>query len=396
MKILIVSKNIAMMRGGGATRTLAFAGGLMARGAEVTLVHATPLFGDVRHVVRGPVDVRAIRSPYLRDLSYRLRKGRGMLPRLDDRLFAHALLRAMDRELPLPDLFLTFGNFPLAAALRRRFARPVVVSSAGGLPSGRVARHVRAVDAIVGDGAELTELAARFGVDPIEIRKGVDTEHFRPATSDARDVGTCEAGNGRPLRLLWTGRLVPVKNVSMALRALRELDRRGVSAVLTLAGAGAGMRALRGEARAFGVDGRVCFTGHVAWEALPAVYREADLFVLTSSFDNFPNSVLEAMASGLPVVSTRVGGVPLQVRDGENGLLVENGDACAMADAICRLARDPEQRRAMGERNRREAVASYGWAAPLDRLHDLCARLVEPEGVATHRDRVVPAGGRAA
>jgi glycosyltransferase involved in cell wall biosynthesis len=291
------------------------------------------------------------------------------VPRLDDRIFAHALQRALGRTIPVPDLFMTFGNFPLASSLRRTYDRPVVVSSAGGLPSGDVARHVRAVDAIVGDGAELTAFVERFGVTPVEIRKGVDTEHFHPSADTATPV------HDAPLRLLWTGRLVPVKNVPMALRVMAELELRSIAAELTLVGAGTGLGSLRALANELGVTGRVHFRGHVDWADLPHAYREADAFVLTSTFDNFPNSVLEAMASGLPIVSTRVGGVPLQVRDGENGFLVPSNDAGAMVDAIERLARDPALRREIGQRNRELVTSSYGWTEPLNRLHALCDTL---------------------
>jgi glycosyltransferase involved in cell wall biosynthesis len=95
----------------------------------------------------------------------------------------------------------------------------------------------------------------------------------------------------------------------------------------------------------------------VAWR-----YREADLFTLPSSAESFGNVFAEALASGLPVVGTAIGGIPDLVEHGTNGLLVQPGDVNALAGAIRYLADDPELRREMAERNRAKAETSLEWA----------------------------------
>jgi glycosyltransferase involved in cell wall biosynthesis len=110
------------------------------------------------------------------------------------------------------------------------------------------------------------------------------------------------------------------------------------------------------------------FTGSLSGNALSAAYAEADIFAITSLYDNFPNVVLEAMASGLPVVGTRVGGIPLQVEDDVNGLLVDSGDVRGLSQALLQLSNDSESRCRMGKVNRRKVVREYSWDQSGSRL----------------------------
>jgi glycosyltransferase involved in cell wall biosynthesis len=90
------------------------------------------------------------------------------------------------------------------------------------------------------------------------------------------------------------------------------------------------------------IDSAVVFTGRVENEQIAGLYRSADVMVNPSLADNMPNSVLEALASGVPVVSTHVGGVPYLVQHEKTALLVPPGDVDAMANAVIRVLEDPE------------------------------------------------------
>jgi glycosyltransferase involved in cell wall biosynthesis len=136
--------------------------------------------------------------------------------------------------------------------------------------------------------------------------------------------------------LAFAGRLGPQKSLDVALEAVARVP--GVT--LAVAGDGPDRESLEGRARALGLDGRARFLGSVPREHVLRLFRAADASVLSSSWENFPHTVVEALAVGTPVISTAVGGVSEVVRDGENGLLVPAGDVPALAAAIERFFGD--------------------------------------------------------
>jgi glycosyltransferase involved in cell wall biosynthesis len=151
--------------------------------------------------------------------------------------------------------------------------------------------------------------------------------------------------------LAFAGRLTAQKDLGVALAALRELD--GVRLLI----AGDGPERARLEAAA---GERVEFLGPLPRAEVLGLLRAADAAILTSAWENFPHGVVEALAVGTPVIATRTGGVAEVVVDGENGLLVEPGDAVAFADAVRRYLADDDLR----ARLRAAAVSSVAAYAP--------------------------------
>ncbi|MBV9380215.1 MAG: glycosyltransferase family 4 protein [Streptosporangiaceae bacterium] len=170
-------------------------------------------------------------------------------------------------------------------------------------------------------------------------------------------------------RVAYLGRLVPQKDVGTLLRAFARLDTK---AHLLLVGDGAARPALQRRARALG--GRVHFTGFVRHTQIPAVLRHVDLFVLPSLYEDLSSALIEAMAAGLPVVATRVGGTADLVRDGENGLLVTPRDPAALAAAIGRLLADPGLAARLSSAARQTAAA-YAWPDLASKVLDIYRRL---------------------
>ncbi len=133
--------------------------------------------------------------------------------------------------------------------------------------------------------------------------------------------------------LVFAGRLGPQKAIGVLLDALVEAG--GVD--LLVAGDGPERQALERQSATLGLDGRVRFLGSVPRETVLRLFRAADASVLPSAWENFPHTVVEALAVGCPVIATAVGGVPEVVRDGENGLLVPPNDSAALRAAIARF-----------------------------------------------------------
>ena len=162
------------------------------------------------------------------------------------------------------------------------------------------------------------------------VGNGIDLDAFRgPQRRGLRGAGA---------RLLCVARLAPAKNHALLLRTVARLRESGRDVSLTLVGDGPLRGALEERARELGISERVRFAGRRTDTA--AFYRDCDLFVLLSDYEGMPMSIIEAMASGLPVVATRAGGVAELVDDGVNGALVE-ADAAAAAEAIAAICDDP-------------------------------------------------------
>lgn len=173
------------------------------------------------------------------------------------------------------------------------------------------------------------------------VRNGVDVGAF----ACERDLEPTSEGAGRRApRLLCVARLARVKNHVLLLDAVAALAHAGRDVSLTLVGDGPLAADLEQRARALGIADRVRFAGPQRDTA--PFYAEADLFALASEHEGLPMSIIEAMAAGLPVVATAVGGVPSIVADGANGALVNpRGPQAAqeIAAAVVRIWEDPER-----------------------------------------------------
>jgi glycosyltransferase involved in cell wall biosynthesis len=170
-------------------------------------------------------------------------------------------------------------------------------------------------------------------------------------------------GAGAPL-VLSIGRFHEQKDQMMLLRAWSLASRAHPDAVLALIGSGEGEGRLREFAISEGIGDRVRFVRPRA-DLAPA-YTDADLFALSSRWEGLPYVVLEAMAYGLPVVSTCVDGVPDAVFDGQTGLLVSPQDHRGLGDALARLLAAPDERSRMGDAGRAQVCAEFS----LDRMVD--------------------------
>jgi glycosyltransferase involved in cell wall biosynthesis len=206
---------------------------------------------------------------------------------------------------------------------------------------------------------------------------------------DRPDSGIGEPGHG-PIRLLTVSRIDPRKGLRYLPAALADLVRRGHDVALTIVGPTVGTlgeeergRVLSGAAE-LGVAERLDFAGARTLPQVLAIAREHDLFVLpTLPGEGVPRVLLEAMASGLPVVVSDVAGVPTLVQHEVNGLLVPPADPVAIADAVDRLIRDPDLRRrliAVGHRAARAHTAD-------SHARKLALGLVKLAGIHLKRDR---------
>lgn len=176
---------------------------------------------------------------------------------------------------------------------------------------------------------------------------GVDTEQFVPPATDRDPTVT-------PVQLLAVGRLVAKKGYPVLLEALGLLSRAGTPVACTIIGAGPLAEELAYRIEQLGLSEVVSVVGARTQPEVAAAYQQADVFVQASVVlpdgdrDGIPNSVLEAMASGLPVVASAIAGIPEVVTDQVTGLLVAPADPAALAEALRRLVDDPARRQQLG------------------------------------------------
>jgi glycosyltransferase involved in cell wall biosynthesis len=183
------------------------------------------------------------------------------------------------------------------------------------------------------------------------------------------DLALFQPGPPRPAgqHLVVTRNLEAIYDNASAIRALDLLRDRFPQARLTVAGSGPQRAELEALVAELGLQDRVRFTGRLDRAALAQLLREADLLLNPSLTDNMPNSVLEAMASGLPVVATHVGGLPYMVEHERSALLVPPRDPGALAAAVTRILDNPELARSLSETGLREAQR-YTWQQVAPRL----------------------------
>jgi glycosyltransferase involved in cell wall biosynthesis len=215
---------------------------------------------------------------------------------------------------------------------------PVVVNYRGGeadvflsRSAAQVRFSMRAVARLVVPSGFLEKVFAGHGMPASIVPNIVDVARFRP---DIR------GGAHAPPDIVVARNLEPIYDNATALRAFSRLLRRHPMATLTIAGTGPLESELRRQAAELGVAERVRFTGRLDRDAMAQLLRQARVALNPSRVDNMPNSVLEALASGVPVVSTDVGGVSYIVQHDVTALLVPPGDDAAMADALDRLLHD--------------------------------------------------------
>ncbi len=302
---------------------------------------------QVRRDVPGDVQLTALRLRHPRHVGAALRLGRLLKAEQIDILHAHLFYASV-----------------FAAPIGRLCRVPVMIETPHlrehwrhGWLKGRFFVD-RLVGRLVDRYIAVSEANARYLVGQkglpvnkiVTIRNGCDVTRFaahRPAP-----IGLRETLGFRPEDpvLVVLARLEPQKGHRVLLDALPTVLQQFASTRLVCVGEGSLRRELQTQAHALGVSEAVRFVGYQAnvadWLAL------ADISVLPSLYEGLPLAVLESLCAGRPVVATAVDGTPEVVVDGRTGLTVEPGEAAALADAICRLLRDPDERRRLAHAGR--------------------------------------------
>jgi glycosyltransferase involved in cell wall biosynthesis len=194
--------------------------------------------------------------------------------------------------------------------------------------------------------------------NPILIPNGVSIDAFSPDREVRQRVRRELEVEPQTLVFVHVGRFAAVKNHEMLVAAFAQLvGQQPLPTELWLVGDGELREAVQHQVRALGIESRVRFLG--VRSDIPDLLRAADVFVFPSRWEGNPLSVMEAMATGLPVIATAVGGVPELVEDGVSGILIPNEDRDALVAAMQRMVEQPDLRVQMGQAARCRAVERF-------------------------------------
>ncbi len=229
---------------------------------------------------------------------------------------------------------------------------------------------IRRADFIVCISAFHREFYLNHGARPEQLMLaycGIDVSHFQPKGRQARA--------GKAIRILSSGRLVEKKGFRYLIEACRLLSNRGEEYECIIGGSGPLEEMLSKQVAELGLSDRITVTGEpITQEKLPEFMRTGDIYCLPcvwasdSDADGLPQMLMEAMACGLPVISTPVTGIPDLVIDGETGLLVQPKSAEQLADALCTLLRDRQLRQRLAQQGRAFVTEQFNIKTSLDPL----------------------------
>lgn len=214
---------------------------------------------------------------------------------------------------------------------------------------------MRSADRIVVPSAYLVDVLARFGLHATPITNIIDFDRFRYRERTALGA-----------RILSTRNLHDIYNIACSIRAFRLVHDSRRDSSLTIVGGGPNHHELKQLCRELRVEDAVTFVGRVSHDAMPAAYDAHDVYVQSPNVDNLPNSLIEACASGLPVVSTDAGGVPMMIRHGEYGLLAKVDDHETLARHLLRLLEDPPFARQLASAAHEVVRRTYTWSRVRD------------------------------
>ena len=206
------------------------------------------------------------------------------------------------------------------------------------------------------------KIVKHYNVDTAKIRvvpNGVDTERFKPEENSAEIRQ--QLGLGDAPCLLFVGGLVPRKGLPYLVEAAKKVVHEKANTQILIVGDGPLRTPLKDAIASAGLGENFRFLGRVKDNELPKIYNCADVFVLPSVQEGQGIVLLEAQASGVPVVAFDAGGVKEAVRDRETGLLVKPGDTDGLAEALINLLNNKQSRETLGQNGREYVYANYTW-----------------------------------
>lgn len=397
MRILFINRMLSMVRGGGETFDLEIGRHLATLGCEVTYLSGIPLFGAARlkdpfFAFNHPPGSVQVRSPYTAWLPWDKMRGGWRIRRFDFRCFEKRALDWVAKHQSEFDLIQICQLQHFAKDWHSRQIDLPLVMRLTGPHCGFEPGILTIPDALIASGTSVSFVRERERPDCENVPNSVDITHFQPQKSNFRQ----ELGipSDSPV-LLYVARFQGFKNHQMLMDAFRKIMDELPEAHLLLVGSGHLESVVKKQCDLRKIRDHVHFLGEVNYDQLPDIYNAADIKVVTSDYESFCFAVLEAMACGLPVVSTDCGWVPVlmggeqtpedrsiihEAQEVAGGIVCPRSKPSEFAAKVIDLWRDDEKLSLMGERNRTVVTRDHTWEKSAAKLHRIYNACLDPAG----------------
>jgi glycosyltransferase involved in cell wall biosynthesis len=252
-----------------------------------------------------------------------------------------------------------------------------IIDTLGYLNSMFIGKRIfKAADGIQFLSSELYKCVQKLNIDENKvflITIGVDTEIFKPR--EGKDSLREEMGiRENDIVVLYVGRLDLVKGVNYLLKAAKEIIPHYKNVKFLVVGDGSLRREYEGFAKSF--SDNIIFTGFFRGD-IATLMNISDLFVLPSLSEGSPSVIMEASASGLPVIATEVGEIPEMILDGKTGILIKPKDMDGLVNALKKLIANPPLAKEIGKAGRKRMEEKYSWETICKRIEDVFERIIE-------------------
>lgn len=357
MDVIFINRMMGVKFGGGENADLNFAIALSKRGHNVKFITAkskkikSPDLGDLQNI-----RIQHIQTQYFRKYGYMLEKSKifkflsPFFYELDLYIFEVKVYNYLKSNKINTDVFQICGLPRLAIRIKNKLNAKVVVRWPG-KPGRTKIKYLLKYDYNIANG-DVYKFLENLKIQNLKkVNIGVDQDLYSP-----KSIGKTTKG----VSFLFLGRIVEIKNLPLLVKSFKDALKTLPNISLTIAGGGDEKIISRINSEIKN-HFKIRYIGPVEKTDTPKLYNDHDVFLITSDYDNFPNTVLEALSSGLPVIGSDVGGISDQIQDKINGYLFKKGDALDLKEKIVEISKNSDLRTKMSVNARKTTITNFNW-----------------------------------
>jgi glycosyltransferase involved in cell wall biosynthesis len=375
MNITFINRMMGIKFGGGENFDLNMARALKKRGHNIKFVVGREWSQLALPMDENEFEVKYIKTPYLRDWHYKIKPTNFIKKvisvcalELDRWLFQQETFKYLKHN-NWTDVYQLCGQPELGAKLgniksNNKSSKTVIWWP--GIANKRKEKMISKCDVSFANGDAYKIIKDTIYPKIKHINLGIDIVKFHPIEKETKKV----------IEFLFVGRIVPVKNIPFMIEGFLEALKKNEDIILNIVGEGDKNEVIKVKELANN-NLKIKFLGRKSGQELISAYQNSDVFILTSIYDNYPNVLFEAMACGLAVIGTNVGGIPTQIVKNKTGLLIESNNLIDLTLSILELADNKEKMKLMGRIGRERIENEFSWDKSAMQLESIYEDILE-------------------